>query len=104
MFSDSTEEKLVIHEKKIRELAIRLEKLDSDISNFLEELEVTPEQLTAFVSHKDNFTDDNWEELQNQKKKLDAKLDLELKNIRNPLKSKSALASLNVGRYWLHVK
>lgn len=103
-FKDSAEEKLTINEKKIQELAIRLEKLDLDINGFLKEMEVTPEQLTTFISQKENFTEDNWKELQEQKKKLDEKLDLELRNIRNPLKTKSALASLNVGRHWLHVR
>lgn len=105
MFStDNFEEKLVHNEIKMRELDIRHEKLDHDISNFFEELQVTPEQLTAFISTKDNFTEENWQELQKQKKQLDEKLDIELKNVRNPLKSKKALASLNVGRNWLHVK
>lgn len=104
MFSQDTEEKLNLNEKKIRELAIRHEKLDNDVADFLKELEVTPEQLTAFISKKENFTEENWEELQNQKKKLDEKLDVELKNVRDPLKSKKALASLNVNRHWLYVK
>lgn len=103
-FQDTAEEKLKVNEKKMRELAIRLEKLDSDISAFLEELNVTPEQLTSFVSNKDNFTDSNWIDLQAEKKKLDEKLNTELKNIRNPLKSKKNLASLNVSQHWLYVK
>ena len=101
---DNTEEKLIINENKIRELSIRFEKLNSDITNFLEELEVTPEQLTTFISNKDNFTEDNWEVLQQRKKQLDEKLDIELKNVRNPLKVKKALASLNVHQHWLYVK
>lgn len=101
---DNIEEKLNVNEKKIRELAIRHEKLDSDISSFLVDLEVTPEQLTAFISKQENFTEDNWQELQKQKQQLDEKLDVELKNVRNPLKSKKALASLHVARHWLHVR
>lgn len=101
---DNIEEKLHLNEKKIRELSIRLEKLESDITNFLEELEVTPEQLSTFISKKENFTEENWLEIQKQKKQLDEKLDLDLKNVRNPLNSKKALASLNVGQFWLHVK
>ncbi len=101
---DNIEEKLNLNEKHIRELSIRFEKLEKDISSFLEELEVTTEQLTAFISQKDNFTDDNWQELQKHKKQLEEKLETDLKSIRNPLNSKKALASLNVGRHWLHVK
>ena len=102
--NDNVEEKLSLNEKKIRELSIRLEKLDSDITEFLEELEVTPEQLTTFISHKGNFTDNNWEALQKHKKQLDEKLEVELKNVRNPHKTKKALESLHVARHWLHVK
>lgn len=101
---DNFEEKLQGNEKKIRELSIRLEKLESDVSVFLKELEVTPDQLTAFISKKENFTEENWEELQKQKKQLDEKLDLQLKNVRDPLKIKKALGSLNVGQHWLYVK
>ena len=102
--NDKTEEQLKTNEKKIRELAIRLESLDKDTHSFLQELEVTPEQLTSFVSRKENFTEDNWESLQQQKKKLDEKLDIEIKNIRDPLKSKKALQSLNIAQHWLHVR
>ncbi len=105
MFSkDNIEEKLHINEKKIRELDIRFETLENDISKFLQELDVTPEQLTAFISQKDNFTQENWEELQKQKKQLDEKLEVELKNVRDPKKAKKAFASLNVGNHWLYVK
>lgn len=104
LFQDNIEEKLNINEKKIRELAIHHEKLDSDVHQFLNELEVTPAQLNAFISNKENFTESNWQELQKHKKQLDEKLDVDLKNVRNPLKSKKALASLNVNRHWLHVR
>ncbi len=91
-------------EKKIKELAIRHEKLDNDISDFLTELDVTPEQLSAFISKKENFTEENWEVLQKRKKSLDEKLEVELKNVRDPKKAKKALASLNVQRHWMFVK
>lgn len=100
---DNIEEKINLNKKKIREMDIRHERLDSDIEAFLEELEVTPEKLTSFISNKENFTEENWQTLQDQKKQLDEKLNLSL-NIRNPLQTKKALASLNVGSHWLHVK
>jgi hypothetical protein len=101
---ESTEDRLKKNEKKIQELVIRHEKLDQDITNFLEELEVTPEQLTAFISAKENFTEDNWLRLQEHKEKLHIKLDVELKNIRDPHKTKKARDSLHIGSHWLHVK
>ncbi|MBS4169833.1 Uncharacterized protein NEOC95_000551 [Neochlamydia sp. AcF95] len=105
MFSpDILEEKLNINERKMRELAIRLEKLDEDTHAFLEELEISPEQLTTFISQKENFTDSNWQELQQQKKQMDDKLETELNNIRNPLQSKQIFSSLNVARHWLYVR
>lgn len=101
---ENVEEKLNNNEKKIRELAILLEKVDNDVSIFLQELEVTPEQLTTFISNQENFTENNWLELQKQKKQLDEKLDTALKNVRNPLKAKKALDALHVPRHWLHVR
>lgn len=102
--NDNVEEKISLNDKKIRELSIRLEKLDSDVSEFMAELEVTPEQLSSFISHKANFTDNNWDQLQKHKKQLDEKLDVDIKNVRNPHKTKKALDSLHVQRHWLHVR
>jgi hypothetical protein len=88
----------------IQELAIRMENLDREIADFLKELKVTPEQLTAFVENEKNFTEANWKEVVKHKKAFEDKLQREIENIRNPSKTKKALAELNIPRHWIAVR
>ena len=87
-----------------QQLMIHVDSLDREIKSLLSELKVTPEQLTAFVSNEENFTQENWQELQNQRKLLDEKLKTEITNIRDPRKVKKAQEDRNVQRHWLFVK
>ena len=91
-------------EKKIKELEIRNQKLDRDTFDLLEELKVTPEQLSLFLKESDNFTNSDWEKLQNEREKIDQKLQTELKSFHNPLKSKKTLREQNINNHWLFVR
>lgn len=105
MFSDTkSEQQIQTRASKIQALQLQLENLDRQMEELLGELRVSPEQLSAFISKKENFTEENWAELVSQKKRLDDKLQRELDNIRNPLKTKRNYKSLHVQRHWLHVK
>ena len=88
----------------ITKLAIQIENLDQEIASFLQELQVTPEQLTAFVENEDNFTPSNWQDIVKSKKAFEDKLERELENIRNPKKVKKTLTELNVPRHWIAVR
>lgn len=103
-FQNTLDEKITENEKKIKDLKNRLESINFQSDSFFEELEVTEEQLSSFISDENNFTKENWDQLQKEKKKLDDKLNVELANIKNPLKSKKNLASLHVAQHWLHVR
>ena len=93
------------HELSMQELMIRIDSLDREVKTLLDELQITPEQVSHFVSSATNFTSENWEELQNQRKLLDEKLAMELSNIKNPTKTKEALQSQkNVARHWIFVR
>ncbi|NGX43057.1 MAG: hypothetical protein K940chlam7_01348 [Chlamydiae bacterium] len=105
MFEQSDVEKTIENnEKKIKELAIKVETLDREAAELLEELNVTPEQLTAFIENKKNFTDQNWEELQDHRKTLDQKLKTELENIRNPRKTEKTYSEMKIDKQWIPVK
>lgn len=101
---DQPEEKLQNNERKIEELSIQFEALDREIHGLLQELNVTPEQLTQFVNTKQNFTDENWDQLQEEHKKMQEKLQVELQNIRNPQQMKKRYAERFVGNNWLFVR
>lgn len=89
---------------KIEEIEIKLETLMRQEENLLNELKVTQEQLSVFISDPQNFTAENWAELSKQQSLLNEKLSRELDNIRNPQKTKQAYSSLNVKSHWLYVK
>lgn len=91
-------------EKKIRELEIRNQKLDQDTLDLLKELQITPEQLTLFLNDNDNFTQLDWEKMQQQREKLEQKLQTELTSLRNPLKSKKTQQERCINNHWLFVR
>ena len=103
-FSNKQEQKSEANEVKIKKLSLEIETLDLETNNLLQHLQVTPEQLTQFIENKENFSSKNWDELQEQKKKLDAKLTLDLESIPNPLKVQKKYVERNVGQHWLYVK
>lgn len=99
------ENKIQQNQSKIESLEIQLEGLTREEEKLLSELKVSSEQLVSFISKKENFTEENWEELNKQLKQMDEKLHRELENVRNPLKTKRAYSSLNgVQSHWLYVK
>lgn len=104
MFFDKREDKATHHEKLIQELSIRMEQLDREIDTLLKELKVTPDQLSTFIQEKDNFTEENWSQLQEQRRKLDEKLLCELKNVSDPLKTKKNYEGRVIGSNWIHVR
>ncbi|CCB91819.1 Ankyrin family protein [Waddlia chondrophila 2032/99] len=91
-------------QKEINELEIRNGQIDRDYSDLLSKLQITSEQLSRFIEKKENFTEKNWEQLQERKKEIEQKLATDLTNIRDPLKSKKALQDRNVGSHWLFIR
>lgn len=102
---ENTLEQLIVkNDLSFQELLIRIDGLDREVKNLLKELDVTPEQLSAFIANPDNFTEQNWEELQKQRTSLDEKLALEKNNIRDPLKVRKTQEERHIARHWLFVK
>lgn len=104
MSSEDKLEKLIQkNEIAMHELTIRIENLDRLVQDLLSEMNVAPEQLTAYLEKKEHFTDDNWQELLKQKKILDDKLKQELEHIRNPLEVKKKYQE-RVDKNWIFVR
>lgn len=102
---NNIENQILKNDLSLQELLIRIDSLDREVKKLLEELNITPEQVSQFVSLKDNFTQENWEQLQQQRKMLDEKLDLELRSIRDPQKTKNTFQeNKNIARHWIFVK
>lgn len=101
---DNLEQATKKNDTALQQLLIRLDALDREVKVLLDELQVTPEQVNTFLANQDNFTPENWQELQDQRKTLDDKLKRDIDNIRNPSKTKKAQSDRHVQRHWLYVK
>lgn len=96
-----------IHETKLKmkEISINLEHLDHTYQQLLKELAMTSEEVIAYTDNPDNFSPPIWEELQNEKKKLDEKLDLELSHLRDPLQAKKSYSERGtIQQHWIFVR
>lgn len=90
---------------KINQIELRIEAHEQEESQFLESLNINLEQISAFLEKKENFTPENWEEMQKQKAVLNEKLKLHLSSIKDPRKTKKEYSSLQgIQRHWLHVR
>lgn len=92
------------NDKAIEELSLRIETLNRDVEEFLKELSVTENQLSTFLNDQNNFSNENWATILQQRKALDEKLLKELVNVSNPLKTKKTYKERNVQRNWIFVR
>jgi chromosome segregation ATPase len=108
MFFPDSEQKLEQNIAKtnisIQQLMIHMEGLDREIQELLGELHVTPQQLSVFIENEQNFTQENWSELQQQRKILDEKLMTFLSNVKDLRKTTKAHKERHVQNHWLFVK
>lgn len=105
MFNQDNENKILEIDRLISDLEARNETLDAEIQKMLAEYKVNEEQLTAFITCKQNFSESNWAALQEEKKKIDLKLMETLRSIANPKQAQKNRQSLkDVQRNWLFVR
>lgn len=104
IFQDELEKKIEKHEIAFQELLIKTESLNQQINEFLDELNISEEQLSTFIGNKDNFSEENWQEINRLRQELDEKLKRELGNVRNPLKNKKTYSERIVQQHWLYVR
>lgn len=88
----------------IEELDVRISSLDRHVSSLMDELKVSPEQLSSCLASPALFSDEEWKTLSEEKKRLDEKLLKELLNITNPKKTGDTYKSRNVQPHWLYVR
>lgn len=103
-FKQQEEQEIEKLDRRIQELEIQNESLNSEVTQLLGELSLTPEQIHAFVTNPSNFSPENWEEMEKHRNALDAKLKRDLDQIRNPLKAKAAYKGRQIPPTWLFVR
>lgn len=90
--------------RSTQELMLRIDALNREVNVLLEELQVTPEQISHHLANPDNFSPEHWEELQKQRQLLDEKLSRTLENVRDPIKTRKAQAERQIQNHWLFVR
>lgn len=104
MSIEDLENKITLQEKKISEIEIKNERMEEEIESFYEEFEVNQQNLSLFISQKENFSDGSWEILQAEKQKAESKLARDLENIANPFRLKKVYKQRKVETHWLFVR
>lgn len=99
------EEKIQRTERKLKELSILLQRLTEEYNEVLKEMALTPSEIKEYVENPNNFAPNIWEEMQEDKKKWEEKLDLELKSLPNIQNTKKNMAEKGqIQQHWLFVR
>ncbi|MFI5343428.1 MAG: hypothetical protein ACHQUC_04320 [Chlamydiales bacterium] len=92
-------------ERKLKEFSITSEKIDRECKSLLQDLSLTPQQLKEYMENPDNFTPALWESLQNEKKKMEEMLKLQMSVVQDPKKTKKKYADRGrIKQNWLFVR
>lgn len=102
---ENLEDKIQETEKKLHEISLDMKRLDREYQNLLDEIELSPLELKEYVENPKNFSAPIWEQLQAEKKMLDEKLNLELNNIPDLLKTQKVFSERGkIQQHWLFVR
>ncbi len=99
------EGKLIKSELNLRELTIRMEKLDREYESVLGQSGLSFEQIQNYIENPDNFSQPIWQRMELEKKKLSEKLDLALQSIKDPSKLKKTFDERrSIQPHWIFVR
>ena len=92
-------------DKQLKELTISMEALDRNYQDLLNHLSMTSEQLKSFMENPANFTPEAWEELQQEKEKMEQMLKLQFSCIAKPQEVKKKYSERgSIQQNWLFVR
>lgn len=77
-------------DQKIEQLLQRDQELKSQIKTLFEDIELTPEELSRFLSQKENFTPEEWGVMEAKKRELKEQIERSMNSLPNPEKTASA--------------
>jgi len=103
-YLNNLEQKIQKNESTLKNLVNEIEHLHQETQKLFSDLNISPEQFSSYIENPDNFTQAEWDRLQDHKNKLDQKLDLSTDHTTDPSKTKKAFADLNMSRNWLFVR
>lgn len=84
-------------DRKLKQLEQENQLLDEKFQSLLDEFDLTEEKLHYYLSNREHFSDEEWETLIVERKKMETHLLLELKK-------KASTHSKEVQRHWIHTR
>jgi hypothetical protein len=90
--------------EKIEKLEKRFNHLETLYSQFLEEYGMTVEQLADFCANPNHFEVEAWKKMEEARHQLESKLQMDLKQIKNPKKTSQKYREIDQARNWLFVR
>lgn len=104
-FDEKLESKIKQTDRELLKLLLRMQRLNREHEELLDELAMTSDQAVNFVDNPDNFSPAIKQELLDEKKKLEERLNLQLSNVRNANKTKNVMSERGqVQQHWLFVR
>jgi hypothetical protein len=102
---EKLEQRIEKMDLKLQELGIDLEYLDENFNQVLSNLNITSEELYTYIEDPKNFSPETQKKFEKERMQLDEKLNLALKNVKDPLKTKKTFSEKKeVQSHWLFVR
>ena len=104
MFETQEEQLINKHERKLKELTSKFDRLEGHFDQLFTEYHISKDELSAFLEDPAHFDHQTWSELQNVKNNLDQKLTQELNGIKNPSNTRNKYRDLKYSQQWIFVR
>lgn len=105
MFSKiSLEEMIEQTEKKIKDFEDKNKEMEQVIQSQCKHLQLTIEEIKSYCNNPENFPIEVWQELQQYRQELDAKLQQELDSYNNPTLTQKKRLSLKLPSHAIFVR
>ena len=104
MFFDTLENKSKLNERKLNEIKLRYEQISRDIEQLFKEFDISPEDISTYVSNPDNFSPRTWAEFEKRTKALEERLESDLKTIRDVDQAKKSFEDKHISKNWIFCK
>lgn len=105
LFEKDKRNKIIQDDLKIKEISIRIERLEKECQELFDYLGLTPEQLEQEIAVIERHSPEVWKELQEQKEQMEEGLKRELHHIPDLGASKKKRSeSRQVAPHWIFVR
>lgn len=92
-------------EKRLNDLEKQNSLLRQELRELYEKLGLSQEEVHKFASNPENFSQEDWESMEEMKREKEIKIQQRLDAIRNPVEAKKKYASSKqVAQHWIFVR